>query len=157
MNIKWSKLILCIAIPIFIGALSSHLTQDSAIVYELIEKPPLSPPPQIFGPVWTVLYVLMGVASYLVLETKHPRSKVKNAITFYAVSLLLNFLWPIVFFNLEMYLVALILILVLLIVVLMTTVTFYEIKPLAGLLMIPYILWLAFATYLNWGIYLLNR
>ena len=123
--------------------------------FEAVKKPPLSPPPWLFPVVWTLLYTLMGIASYLVASSdKIYRSK--SALTLYAVQLAFNFLWSIVFFNLEAYWFAFIWLVLLWILILITTVLFYRISKSAGYLMIPYLLWVAFAGYLNFAIALIN-
>lgn len=153
MKIEWKKLIICIAIPLAVGGLSAFLTQDSMEAFGALNKPPLSPPGWLFPVVWTILYVLMGIASYLVLTSQKPN---RTALTAYAVQLAFNFTWSIIFFNLELYLFAFIWLVLLWLLILLTTVLFYNISKPAGYLMIPYLLWVTFAGYLNLAIYLLN-
>lgn len=153
MRIQWKKLLICIAIPLIVGAFSASLTAGSMESFGMINKPPLSPPGWLFPVVWTILYTLMGIASYLVITSGKPLG---NAMIFYGVQLFFNFLWSIIFFNLENYLLAFIWLVVLLILIIITTVKFYRISNVAGYLMIPYILWVTFAGYLNLAIYFLN-
>lgn len=103
--------------------------------------------------VWTVLYVLMGIASYLVLTSGKPNGL---ALFVYGVQLLLNFFWPLFFFNMQAYLFSFVWLVLLWLLILAATVLFFRISKPAGYLMIPYLLWVAFAGYLNLSIYLLN-
>ena len=101
MKIQWKKLIVCLAVPLAVGGLSALLTRGSMETFEAIAKPPLAPPGWLFPVVWTVLYVLMGIASYLVLTSGKPNGL---ALFVYGVQLLLNFFWPLFFFNMHAYL-----------------------------------------------------
>lgn len=120
------------------------------------QKPPLSPPKWLFPAAWTVLYVLMGIASCLVYTANAPSGKKRSSLIVYAVSLVFNFLWSIIFFNLDNYLLAFVWLCALWIFIVIVTVQFFGIRKSAGWLMLPYILWVGFAGYLNFGIYLLN-
>lgn len=152
--IKLKSLIVNILIPLIIGGLAGILTMNSMEVYKSFDKPALSPPSVLFPIVWTILYILMGISSYIVYESD---SDLKNkAITVYAVQLFFNFIWPFIFFNAEMYLLAFIWLVLLWVLVLWMITLFYKISPIAAYLQIPYILWLAFAAYLNLGVYLLQ-
>ncbi len=152
--INLKQLIISLAIPLGVGILVALLTMGSMQQFEQIAKPPLSPPGFLFPIVWTILYILMGIASYIVYRSDSPNKL--YALIFYVVQLAVNFIWPLVFFNLEAYFFAFICILVLLVLVIITTVMFYRADKLAGILMIPYCIWVAFATYLNFGVFLLN-
>lgn len=123
--------------------------------YTTLAKPAWNPPSWIFGPVWTTLYFLMGIASYLVWR-KIDGSGAKLALTIYGTQLGLNVLWSILFFGLKQPGLAFAEIIVLLICIIITTVLFWRISPLAGALMIPYILWVSFASYLNFTLWRLN-
>ncbi|MDO4815233.1 MAG: TspO/MBR family protein [Bacillota bacterium] len=155
-KINWKLLIICIAIPLAVGGLSTHLTKDNMIMFEYIKKPPLSPPAWLFPVVWTILYTLMGIASYLVASSDAAPREIKGALIFYALQLVFNFLWSIVFFNLEAYLFAFIWLVLLWALILITAIKFFGINKCAGWLMVPYLLWVAFAGYLNYAIYRLN-
>lgn len=143
----------CIALPLLVGAGSALLTRSGMESFDSVIKPPLSPPAWLFPVVWTILYVLMGVASYLVLTSGKLRA---NALYAYGIQLILNFFWSILFFNVENYLLAFVWLILLWIAVLVTTVLFFRIRHAAGILMIPYLLWVTFAGYLNLSIALLN-
>ena len=153
MKIQWKNLITCLAIPLAVGSLSSLLTRNSMETFQAITKPDLAPPGWLFPVVWTILYILMGIASYLVLTSGKPNDK---ALATYGIQLVFNFFWSIIFFNLELYLFAFIWLVLLWLLILKTTLLFYQISKPAGYLMIPYLLWVAFAGYLNFSIYLLN-
>lgn len=154
-NIK--KLIISILIPVLVGVLSGYITADSMKLYNDLIKPSFAPPGYIFGIVWPILYVLMGIASYRVWKYGNDRNEVKSALKFYAIQLVLNFMWPIIYFNLGLRGFALIWIILLLIFVIITTIKFYKIDKVAGYLMIPYVLWLMFATALNYYTWILNK
>ena len=153
MKIQWKNLITCLAIPLAVGSLSALLTQNSMETFNSIAKPSLAPPGWLFPVVWTILYILMGIASYLVLTSGKPNDK---ALTTYVIQLVFNFFWSIIFFNLELYLFAFIWLVLLWLLIIKTTLLFYQISKPAGYLMIPYLLWVTFAGYLNLSIYLLN-
>lgn len=155
MKIQWKTLILCIAIPLGVGGLSALLTQNSMMAFDALTQPPLSPPAWLFPVVWSILYVLMGIASYLVVTSDKP-ARSRTALTIYGLQLVFNFFWSIIFFRLEAYLLAFVWLVLLWILILLTTVLFYRIRKAAGYLMLPYLLWVTFAGYLNLGIYLLN-
>lgn len=156
MKVNWKKLALAVAIPLTVGGLSALLTRDSMIAFEYIKQPPLSPPGWLFPVAWTLLYIMMGCASYLVCVSRKPKLQRKDALRLYAVQLAFNFLWSIIFFELDDYLFALIWLCIMWLLILFTTLRFFVIDKKAGALMLPYIIWVAFAGYLNWGIYMLN-
>lgn len=153
MKIQWKNLITCLAIPLAVGGLSAALTGDNISLFASINKPDLTPSGWVFPVAWTILYVLMGIASYLVVTSEKENDK---ALAFYGIQLVFNFFWPILFFHLQLYLMAFIWLVLLWLLVLKTTVLFYEICKTAGYLMIPYLLWITFAGYLNLLIYFLN-
>lgn len=153
MKIQWKNLITCLAIPLAVGGLSALLTQNSMEAFESINKPLLAPPGWLFPVVWTILYILMGIASYLVLTSRKPNT---TALTAYGIQLAFNFFWSIIFFNLELYLFAFIWLILLWLLILKTAILFQQISKPTGYMMLPYLLWVAFAGYLNLSIYLLN-
>ena len=153
-NIK--SLLICIAIPLALGGLAALLTMGSMQDFEALNKPPLSPPGWLFTVVWTLLYILMGVASYLVLKSKSPTNEKKGALKLYFLQLGFNFFWSIIFFTLGAYEIALLWLLVLLMLIVVTTFRFWRISRLAGALMLPYIAWVMFAGYLNLAISTIN-
>lgn len=156
MKNDWKKLLICLAVPLCVGALAALLTRGTMDVYQSFEKPPLSPPGWLFPVVWTALYALMGWASYLVVRSPASTKEKQEALTVYGVQLALNFLWPLVFFRAQKLLAAFLLLIVLWIAIYLTVRAFAKIREAAGDLLLPYLLWVSFAGYLNLGIYLLN-
>lgn len=155
-RIDKKKLAVCVAIPLAVGGLSAWLTNDSMKTFEKLHQPPLSPPGWLFPVVWTVLFTLMGIASYLVVQSAADPTTKKRALWTYGIQLVFNFLWTIVFFNLEWFLFAFIWLLLLWLLILAALLQFFRIRKTAGALLVPYLLWVTFAAYLNFGIYLLN-
>lgn len=154
-NINFKRLIIAVVIPLAVGGISSLIVNGGFKSYsESVTKPPLSPPDWLFPVVWTILYILMGISSYLVFEK--DKSEAKQPLALYAIQLAMNFMWPIFFFLLNAYLFSFIWLTVLWAPVIAMTVMFYRVSRLAGLLQIPYILWLTFAAYLNLSVFLLN-
>lgn len=156
MKIRVKPLIISLLIPLAVGGLSALLTRNSMEAFGALNQPPLSPPGWLFPVVWSILYLLMGFASYLVFVNGRNRRKVQNALFVYGVQLFFNFLWSIIFFNQERYFFAFFWLLALWVLILITLVLFYRIHKPAGLLFIPYLVWVTFAGYLNLGIALLN-
>ncbi len=156
MKIRWKTLITAIAIPLLVGGLASLLTMDSMGLFDEVNKPPLSPPAWLFPVAWTVLYILMGIASYIVFEKTADMGEKSRALRTYFIQLGFNFLWSILFFNFELYLFSFFWLVALWVLIIITAVRFYKISEPAGYLMLPYILWVTFAGYLNLGIAILN-
>jgi len=175
MKIQWKALIVSILIPLAVGTLSALLTRDSMMAFSALEQQPLSPPGWLFPVVWTILYILMGIASYLALVAvpdtavtfsgSGPAARsgmaLDDPVTYpalraYTAQLVFNFGWSLIFFNLEWYLLAFLWLVVLWVLILITTVRFYRLSPLAGILMLPYLAWVTFAGYLNLGVWWLN-
>lgn len=155
MKPKTKKLLLFLALPLGVGGLGFAFSGGMGS-YKTMNQPPLSPPGWVFPVVWTVLYLLMGYASYRVTESGKEESAVRRALGVYLAQLFLNFLWPIVFFGAGQYLAAFILLIALWIAVCVNLWLFSAIDEKAGDLLIPYIIWVTFAGYLNLGVYLLN-
>ena len=156
MKIDWKKLIICLVVPLAVGGLSALLS-GSMQEYAYLERPPLSPPGWVFPIVWTLLYLMMGYASYLVITSDKDTQTVRKAMNLYGAQLVLNFLWSIIFFGLEWRLVAFFVLIGLWILVYLTFRAFSGINEQAGDLILPYLLWVTFAGYLNFGVYFLNR
>lgn len=148
------RLAVNIAVPLLVGAATALINKNGFDSYERLNQPPLSPPSWLFPIVWSILYILMGISSYLVSQkgTQFP----KRALTIYIIQLVMNFIWPILFFTFHAYLLSFIWLAVLLAMVIVMAVIFCRINKTAGLLQIPYIIWSIFALYLNIGVYLLN-
>ncbi len=156
---KGSVLPLAISILISegVGALSALFSMGTMEKYQMLNQAPFSPPGWIFPIVWSILYLFMGIASYLVYSSGEDKKEVKSALSFYALQLIFNFFWTILFFRFELRGFAFLWIIALLILVIITTVKFYKINKTAGYLMIPYVLWVSFASYLNFAIWQLNK
>jgi len=146
-----------IALCVLVGVISGLLTRrDIAGWYAGLRKPSFNPPNWIFGPVWMALYILMGVAAWVVWS--QPASQLRAyALTWFAIQLALNFLWSMIFFRWHAIAGALGEISFLWLAILATMVMFWEVRPLAGWLLLPYLAWVSFATALNLGIFRLNR
>jgi len=143
--------LIAIAIPLAVGIFSALLTKDYMVSYSELERPPLAPPAALFPIVWTLLYILMGISSATVL-LKRNADNMKHArcgLEYYVMSLALNFTWSLIFFRAEAYIFALVWLLILLYTVVKTVKNYKRVSPLAAYLQIPYIVWLAFAAYLN--------
>ena len=156
-SIRNKPLVVCIAVPLIVGGLSSLLTMGSRAAFRQLQKPPLTPADWVFPVAWGLLYVLMGVASYLVYTANATPQMRYSALIAYGVTLVFNFVWPLLFFRLGMRLVAFVWLLLLLGLVALTASIFGRVRKSAGVLLLPYLVWTAFAAYLNLGVYLLNR
>lgn len=154
MNGSRRKLIFFLALPLFVGALAGFLTKDSMMIYRNLNRPSLSPPGWVFPVVWTILYVLMGLGSYLIAQTSSPGRN--EALRLYGIQLLLNFIWSLVFFHFQNYLFAFFVLLLLWYFIVRMITVFWSVNPTAALLQIPYLLWVTFAGYLNLAIVFLN-
>ena len=157
MKINKRLLLLCIAIPLIVGIVAGLLTRNSMEVFSMVEKPPLAPPAWLFPVVWTILYALMGISSYIVLTSDASQEEIKSAMQLYAYQLVVNFLWPTFFFNFGWYLFSFLWLILLWVLVFLMIRKFYDINRVAAYLNVPYLVWLTFAGYLNAGIWLLNR
>jgi len=157
MNSK-AKIFVMSSASLAAGFLSSIWTRDGVGTwYQTIRKPPFNPPDWIFGPVWTALYITMGVSAGLVWSRiDQQRSDVKKGLTFFGLQLALNALWSYLFFSLHSPKLALLDIVLLLAMIYKTHVQFNQVSKTAGLLLVPYLLWVGFATVLNGSICWLN-
>jgi tryptophan-rich sensory protein len=152
------KLTVSIVVCELIGLISTPFTITSITTwYAFLHKPPFSPPNWVFGPVWTTLYFLMGVAVYLIWIKGIKKKLVSLALFFFAIQLFFNFLWSALFFGLHSPVLGLLDILALLLSIILTIVAFYKISKIASYILIPYLLWVSFATLLNISIIVLNR
>jgi translocator protein len=156
MNLK--KLIASIGSCFLVAFLGGIFTSASVSTwYVQLEKPIFNPPNWVFGPVWSILYFMMGLALYKIWNQKTKSSKKEKAIGIFFIQLSLNFMWSLVFFGLRQPLLAFITIILLWIAIFVTMKYFWRISRNAGILLIPYILWVTFASILNLAIVLLNR
>ncbi len=152
---KIYALLISIAISLGTGLLSALITPGIREKYEMLIKPPAAPPGIVFPIVWTVLYILMGVASYIVYAEGSPLGG--RALGVYFIQLAVNFLWPALFFGAGAYLAAFVWIIFLWVLIFITINRFHKVSPAAAYLMLPYLLWTTFAAYLNLAVYILNR
>lgn len=154
---EWKKPIISILIPLAVGGAAALIANGSFKDFEALNKPPLAPPAWAFPAAWTLLYILMGIAAYLVYCSEKYPGRIERALTFYAVQLFMNFCWTLIFFNLRLYLAAFIWLVLLWGAIAGTALLFRFISKPAGWLMLPYLAWVTFAGYLNLGVYILNR
>ncbi len=149
--------VIAIAIPLGVGLLAAYLTMGSMDIYSKINTPPLSPPAILFPIVWTILYTLMGVSSALVYNQRATAPEyARRGLCYYAMSLIVNFAWSIVFFNARAFGIAFLWLLLLLYLIIRTILCYHRVSKVAAYLQIPYAIWVAFAGYLNLGIIILN-
>lgn len=153
----WKTYAFWILITEAVGALSGWLTREGTRIFnETIFQPPLSPPSIVFPIVWGILYALMGISAARV--SMAPSSAARNkGLNLYIVQLIVNFFWSLIFFNAQAFGFAFLWLLLLWALVLWMILTFRKVDPIAALLQIPYLLWLTFAAYLNFGVWILNR
>ncbi|MFA5382405.1 MAG: TspO/MBR family protein [Candidatus Micrarchaeia archaeon] len=139
------------------GIIGSFFTASNIPTwYEGLNKPSFNPPNWLFGPVWTALYILMGISAYLIYSKGLKKKEIKFALSIFGIQLILNTLWSILFFGFKSPIFGLICILFLWVFILFTIKLFYKIDKKAAYLLIPYILWVSFATILNYFILILN-
>lgn len=153
-KIYYKQLIISLAISLGTGFLSGLVSMMGMENFENANKPPLTPPNYLFPIVWTILFILMGISAYIVFRSDELAKS--NALIVYGIQLLVNFFWPIFFFNMSAYLFSFIWIIVLWLLIIIMIKMFYQINKTAALLQIPYLLWVTFAAYLNFCVYLLN-
>lgn len=136
-----------IFVPLIIGTIIGFISNVNN--YSIMNKPSFSPPSIVFPIVWSILYLLLGISYYLTKKTKEINK-------IYYLNLILNYIWPILFFNFKLYLLSVAILLLLIITVIEMIITFYKDNKISGYLNIPYLIWLLFAFYLNIGVYILN-
>ncbi len=149
-------ILISIAIAEGVGFLSGFLAGDISEVYQTLNQPPLAPPGWVFPVAWGILYALMGIAAGLIYLNRGSAQAREQALIYYGVQLAVNFSWSIVFFRFQAFWLAVIVILILDLLVLVTRRHFARISTTAGWLLVPYLLWLLFATYLAIGVFFLN-
>ncbi len=161
MNEKTKRIIRLIAsliIPQLAGGIGALFTGSSVSTwYAGLNKPSFNPPGWVFGPVWTILYLMMGVALYQVWRNGLGDKNTKIAVTLFGVQMVLNLLWSILFFGMQNPLAGLVDIALLWAFILATMIAFYRISKPAGLLLLPYFLWVSFASVLNYMLYTMNN
>ena len=150
-TIQLKPFVISLLISLGVGGLSALLTKDNMDIYKNLKQPALAPP----SIVWTILFILMGISAYLIYVSDSYQKK--NALIIYGVQLLINFLWPIIFFNYQNYLFSFVWLIFLWVIIIRMIIAFYKISKPAAYLQIPYLLWVTFAGYLNLAIFLLNK
>lgn len=154
---KWKTYVLSILLTEAVGALSGWLTREAAAVFrQTVNQPPLSPPAVVFPIVWGILYALMGISAARI-SLSEPSPERSKGLNLYVAQLIVNFFWSLIFFNAEAYGFAFLWLLLLWGLVLWMILTFRRVDPVAAWLQIPYLIWLTFAAYLNFGVWSLNR
>ena len=155
---KIGGIIVAILIPLLVGGLSTLLTMDGMDNFKRLNQPFLAPPSYLFPIVWTILYILMGIASYLIYKNKNifNYEGKERSLLLYIIQLILNFFWSIIFFNMNKFFFAFIWLVLLWVVVFFLIINAKKVNKIASYLLIPYILWLTFAGYLNIMIAILN-
>lgn len=143
-----------ILIPVVLGALVGLLTQRCMDDFEALRQPPLSPPGWLFPVVWSILYTLMGVSLGMIRLSRDSRRE--DALFLFALQLFVNLVWPVLFFCWELRLSAFFVLVLLIALVIAMIARFWRIRPAAGILNLPYLVWLGFAAWLNLAVYLLN-
>lgn len=156
MNQKYKPYIAGVVLSEAVGALSGWLIRDGVKAYEALPKPALTPPQIVFPIAWGILYLLMGISVGRIINS--PKSEQRTwAVGIFALQLFFNFWWSIIFFNMQAFGFSFTWILALWLLILGMILNFRQIDPLAGKLQIPYLLWVTFAAYLNYGTWVLNR
>ena len=157
MKNNWKTYAFWILLTEAVGAFSGWLTREGTQLFnETVVQPPLSPPSIVFPIVWGILYVLMGISAARIRLAPPSRAR-SQGMNLYITQLILNFFWSLIFFNVQAYGFAFLWLLLLWVVVLGMILTFRKVDPLAAWLQVPYLLWLTFAAYLNFGVWYLNR
>ena len=156
-NVDIGALIISLLISVGGGFIAGIFNKNSMMMYANLQKPAFSPPAILFPIVWTILYILMGIAAYRVYMVIKETNTPKLPLVLYGVQLLLNFLWPFLFFKFRLYGLAFIELVILFVFIILTTVAFFKRDKVAGILMIPYALWVAFAGVLNFFVWMLNE
>ena len=152
-NIDFKKLFFYVGITVFIGSLPSFFIKISD-TYKSLKKPPFSPPGFLFPIVWTILFILMGISIYRIMQSKSDNKK--DARLLYFIQLIINACWTPIFFGFNQYFLAFLWILMLILLVVVMILMFFKIDKVSAYLNIPYLIWLLFACYLNFGVYILN-
>ena len=148
-----STLVTAILIPVAVGTLSALFSGNKSL-YAAVNKPALSPPGAVFPIVWTILYILMGISSYIIYVSDDAGNR--DALKIYALQLFFNFFWSILFFRFNLFFMSFVWLLALIVLIVSMIRSFYKISPAAAYLQIPYLLWCLFAAYLNYMIFRLN-
>lgn len=156
-KIRLLPLCIALAIPLLAGGISAFWTAGDMKLYETMKHPPLAPPGWLFPVVWTILYIMMGVASYQVFTAEVEPKQKRKALTVYAVQLLMNMVWSTLFFTYTRYLLALIWLLIMWVIIFLCIIRFWKIRRSAAVMMCVLFVWTTFAAYLNLATYVISR
>ncbi len=151
-----TELLIHIVSAELVGAFAGLISKHSFSFYQDLAKPPFSPPGWVFPVIWVILYALMGLSVFLIETSGAEHREKKKAFWIYGVQLFVNFLWSVVFFRLRLIPLSVAVILLLLLLVITMIIAFWKIRPAAAYINVPYLLWTAFAVYLNIGVFLFN-
>ena len=154
---KWKALrpyVISVVLVLAASGIVGWITSEAMPAYEAVLKSPLTPPSSVFPIVWTVLYILMGIGAAMVWQSSDPGRT--HALKIYAVQLIFNLFWSILFFNLQMYGLAFFWLLFLLMLIILMIVSFRQVSPTAAILQVPYLIWVSFAGYLSYWVWVLN-
>lgn len=154
-NISKKRLAVSVLIPILTGGAASLINLDGFKEFETVNKPSITPPMIVFPIVWTVLYILMGLSTYIVYES--PENGKTRAYFFYVMQLAANFLWTCFFFGAQDYLAAFVTVIILLLLISGMIFSFYGVNKKSAYLQIPYFIWVTFASYLNYLVHIMNK
>lgn len=153
---SWKQYVFWIGLSLGVGFLSGLISREGTALYaQILQKPPLSPPGWVFGVVWTILYTLMGVSAAGIYAAPPTQAR-SRGLNLFISQLIVNFFWSPIFFNARAYGFALVWLLILWVLVLLMILEFRRVDKTAARLQLPYLIWLTFAAYLNWGVWLLN-
>lgn len=153
---SWISLLLFVLLCLFLGFVGSVWTRETVTTwYPALIKPSWTPPNWVFGPVWTLLYLMIAMSGWLIYQAENSQNR-SIALGFYTIQLFLNFIWPLLFFSLQNPLWGLIDILLLCLFISLTILKAWEVRPIAAVLLIPYLFWVVYAASLNAGVWLLN-
>lgn len=154
---KLIPLVINILIPVLGGFIVGYLNRSTMNTYEMLKKPFFTPPNMVFAVVWTILYILMGIAAYRIFMRNKQGADDDGGYFFYLVQLIINFLWSFIFFTFRLYGISFIVLIILFILIVITFIKFIRVDKIAGLLLIPYLIWVSYAGVLNFFIWALNE
>lgn len=153
----WISLFVFLLLCFLVASVGSLWTKEGVTTwYSTLIKPSWTPPAWVFGPVWSILYAMIAVSGWLIYQANHSRQRIV-ALIFYSIQLFLNFIWSFLFFSLRSPILGFIDILLLCVFIALTIIQAWRVRPLASILLIPYLLWVMYATTINAGIWILNK
>ena len=156
LKFNWVHLLIAVLAVEIIGSLSALFSGNIKSIYNSLNLPPLAPPDSLFGIVWPILYALIGISGYLIYQQTSSKQDKIMSYSLFGLQLLLNFIWSIIFFKQDAYWLGVVIILILDLLVLLCIIQFYKTSRLAALLLVPYFIWIVFASYLTISVAILN-